>query len=918
MIESLSSALGDLSEQIAHRLLDIYSQNPLACARHTLILPTHRACQSMREAFLRIVGQQTCFLPRMVALYDIEPLSVHLPEVVPDLERQITLMQLCLKMRSMPYDKAFQLAHSLGQFLDEMTLYEVPFSKLKEIVPDSYARHWQQTLDFLKIISHYWPDILGQRIDTMTKRVLCLDAWRKEITDQPPADPIWTIGLTGGIPVIERLLKALYALPNSTILLTDFDERLTPEEWALVDETHPQYTYKKLLTALEILPENVKAPDTPKTRLIHEVMRPADTTDQWRNIAPFTPQDIQHIRTLSLENSHQEAEAIATELRRTLETANKTAMLVTPSRALARRVIAYARRWGIELNDSAGTPLSQTPTGVYLRLLLQDGTSRADILALCKHPLATNSLSQKAFRKLVHNAEIAWRKGQTETELALPDDVTNLIQLIAGKTPLLLQAWLEYHIKAAEALATSDDKTAQERLWTTEDGAEIAQLLTELKTMPPLTLTGQEYTDFITALLQQHNHRTRYGTHPRLKILGLVEARLQTADLVIIGGLNEGIFPTFVKTGPWLSRPLRQACPLPAPEEQIGATALDFTHLFLSSEVLLTRALKQDGSQPLASRWLFRLKAVLQLSGLSCEEGYTINLDKPQNKTGALEPPNPCPPLEVRPSKLSVTEIETLQQNPYNIYAKHVLQLYPLYDLDDEHTSALYGIAIHEALKLWYRLPHHERTEKELRTYIQQELVAQNLTEEKLILQKPRLEKMIKWFMLQQDKDISTTTEQLGQISWNTSSNRKFTLTTRIDRIDTDLQGQATVIDYKTNSCPKASDVQKQKAMQLPLEAIIISQGGVANLQPTAIKALNYWHIDGKEAGGKIISIGEEQLPSLLENTWSTTSALIDKYETSPYTVLQPNKPYNDYAYLARIQEWSIPTGTDDDTQDDN
>ena len=136
MIESLSSASGDLSEQVAQRLLDLYGQDPLACARHTLILPTRRACKSIHDAIAKLSKNQTVFLPQMVALYDIEPLSIKIPEVVPELERQMTLMQLCLKMRSMPYDKAFQLAKSLCGLLDEMTLYEVEFSSLEEIVPD--------------------------------------------------------------------------------------------------------------------------------------------------------------------------------------------------------------------------------------------------------------------------------------------------------------------------------------------------------------------------------------------------------------------------------------------------------------------------------------------------------------------------------------------------------------------------------------------------------------------------------------------------------------------------------------------------------------------------------------------------------------------------------------------------------------
>ena len=856
------------------------------------------------------------FLPRLVALYDIEPLSIKLPEVVPDLERQMTLMQLCLKMRSMPYDKALQLAHSLGQLLDEMTLYEVPFSRLEDVVPDAYARHWQQTLDFLKIISQYWPDIMGERVDIMRKRVLCLDAWTKELEQQPPKDPIWTIGLTGGIPVVERLLKVLYTLPNTQLILTDFDNQLTEEEWKLVDETHPQYAYKKLLSVLEITPADVATPNTPQTRLIHEVMRPALTTDQWKDIPKFQKEDIRHIRLLSAENTHQEAQAIALELRRVLETPNKTAILATPSRSLARRVIAYARRWGIELNDSAGTPLSQTPTGVFMRLLLQDGSSQTDLLALCKHPLATNQMSQKAFRKQVHDTEVSWRKGRQGAELSLPDEITMLMQLFASKTPLLLQNWLEYHVKAANALATSDDKTAQERLWNSEDGVEIAQLIAELKTAPSFPLSGPEYADFITALLQQHNHRTHYGTHPRLQILGLVEARLQTADVVIVAGLTEGVFPAFAQTGPWLSRPIRQACQLPAPEEAIGMAALDFTHLFLSPEVILTHALKQDGSQPLASRWLFRLKAVLQLSGLSCEEDTIADLDKPQHKLPTIQAPCPCPPIEVRPQKLSVTELDTLRDNSYNLYAKHVLQLFPLQELDDPRIEAKYGTAIHKALDDWYALSFHARTEKALREFAQQEFNAQGLTPDMLVLHKPRFDKMIRW-IVEQQQDTTSFTEKSGQISWKTNADRTFTLTTRIDRIDIDPQKEATIIDYKTGTCPTLSSMQKQKATQLPLEAAILSAGGVSGLSANKIACLSYWHIDGKGAGGEIISL-TEQVPELVSDTLASTQALINTYETCPYTISKPNAPYNDYAYLARIQEWNIPTGSDDDEQNDD
>ena len=84
--------------------------------------------------------------------------------------------------------------------------------------------------------------------------------------------------------------------------------------------------------------------------------------------------------------------------------------------------------------------------------------------------------------------------------------------------------------------------------------------------------------------------RTAFGQHPRLAILGPLEARLQRHDLTILGGLNEGAWPQSPGADPWFSRPMRSSLGLEQPERGIGLAAHDFAMQAAGPRVLLTRA----------------------------------------------------------------------------------------------------------------------------------------------------------------------------------------------------------------------------------------------------------------------------------------------------------------------------------------
>ncbi len=245
------------------------------------------------------------------------------------------------------------------------------------------------------------------------------------------------------------------------------------------------------------------------------------------------------------------------------------------------------------------------------------------------------------------------------------------------------------------------------RLWRDAAGEAAARFCHELIDAAAdfRALPGRHYPALFEALAAGAVVRPAYGRHPRLAIWGLVEARLQQADLLVLGGLNEGTWPGPGGHDPWMSRQMRREFGIALPERAIGIAAHDFAQALGAPEVALTRAARREGVPTVPSRWLLRLDAVLRAVGLDGALGPRAR-DRRRGGRCAIEPtrrrpappPEPRPPLAARPRQLSVTQIETWIRDPYAIYARHMLRLKALDELDADPGRAELGIVVHEAL----------------------------------------------------------------------------------------------------------------------------------------------------------------------------------------------------------------------------
>ena len=957
--------------------------DPLALARVTVLLPTRRAIRSLREAFLRQSKGLPLLLPRLMPLGELDddaflqesdgasPGAIDLPPAISGLRRQLLLARLVRELGRAslptPPDEAqsARLAQALATLLDQVQTERLDFTTLKDLAPERYAAHWQQTLNFLTILTEHWPHILAAEgcLDPADRRNRLLEMQGEHWRAQPPSDLVIAAGSTGSIPATADLLATIAGLPQGWVVLPGLDTRISDGCWQDLPESHPQFGLARLLSHFAITRADVTtwpaaiggASSQARVALIGAALDPLPD----EGAMPVYEQSdlggaLAGVTRIDATGPQDEASIISLMMRESAQTPGRTAALVTPDRDLATRVAAELRRWSIEVDDSAGRPLPVMPVGAFLRLslsMLAEDLAPVPLLAAFKHPLAAGGSDPAAFRAMTRQLELAVLRGPRpgpgfaglRAALAghraldhwlagLEQTAAPLGQLLASRAASL-EDLLRAHIAWAETLAASDSTTGAARLWRGDDGEAMANFFAELSSaargLPPMV--GSAYPALFDALLAGRVVRPRYGAHPRLFIWGPLEARLQHADLMILGGLNEGTWPPEVAIDPWMSRPMRAAFGLPLPERRIGLSAHDFVQACAAPRVALTRAERVQGTPTVPSRWLQRLDNLLLALGdpqaLDRGErwiGWQQALDRPGRVVPCLRPA-PTPPVAARPRRMSVTAIGTWMRDPYAIYARSILGLKALDSLDADPGAAERGTFIHDALDQFLRAaPVGETPDAAYARLVEsgRDAFGPALSRPGVwAFWWPRFLRVAHWVVETQSQRRGVATplaiEGWGELALPGPGGR-FTLVAKADRIDHLADGTLAIIDYKTGSPPSKADMASGHEPQLPLEAAMALRGGFTGVPPCAVSELAVWRLSGGASAGEIKLFDSPMV--LAEDAHAGLLRLIATYDdpTTPY----PARPradmaprYSDYAHLARVKEWSA--GANDDGGDE-
>ncbi|MBT5860323.1 MAG: double-strand break repair protein AddB, partial [Alphaproteobacteria bacterium] len=439
------------ADALAAGLLHRHGGDPDALGRVTVLLPTRRACRSLREAFLR-VHSGALMLPLLRPLGDVEEdalaisgtgdywqgdanQALDMPPAITPLRRQMMLARLVMQNEvGMVPDRALFLASELGTLLDLMQTEEIGFEALADIVPANLAEHWQKTLKFMELVTENWPEILAEdgSLDPAERRKLLMKAQADHWRATPPSDPVYAAGSTGTVPATAELMAVIGDLANGAIVLPGLDVAMEPQAWDAIEATHPQATMKHLIGRLGVDRHDVgewehplegpqnRAETADRVALVAQALRPAAA---WQAPKPDGQNEtggaqISGLHYMECAGPEYEARAIAVVLREALETPKRTAALVTPDRDLARRVAAELTRWGLKIDDSAGVPLAQTPVGSFLRLtadMIVQQIAPVPLLAALKHPLACGGTDGGTFRAQVRRLERAVLRGTRPT-----------------------------------------------------------------------------------------------------------------------------------------------------------------------------------------------------------------------------------------------------------------------------------------------------------------------------------------------------------------------------------------------------------------------------------------------------------------------------------------------------------------------
>jgi len=1005
--------LGALAATLAEEF-DL-ANNPAALADALIYVPNRRSARGLALALHKQADGKTILPPDIRALGDLEmdePPSgaeealTNLGPALSASKRLGTLAHLVLsfyKARSiaLPPASAIAAARELGRLLDSAALAgEIDWTQLPNLVADTdLASHWEQSVEFLQIVTEQWPNWLSENgaTEPFQRRLLVAKAVASAVRATPPKGPFVIAGSTGSTPASRELMHAATALPQGLVVLPGLDRDAPPPMWAEVTEDreagysgepdHPQFSLAGTLRSLGLNAQ--KVPNWPglslsdqalaRRRLIHESLAPASQTADWLDrleqmAAPMSKADFANnalsgLTVLEAEDEAEEALLAALALREVLETEGSTAALITPDAGLARQVSAILKRWGVTVPPSGGIPLGRTRAGALVLLALQWAQDTGDPVALTsllKHALVSVDADAVAL------LETSYLRGPRRW-----DDLASLIKDIPARTEI---ANTSYHTRLPEAalpsalallaplqalaestalfadsdkIITGGQATEQlillinglvgdeESAWSGRDGEAASKALEAASevTAALAPLTVQAFADILQSLASNATVAEGAIGHPRLNIWGPLEARLQTADRIILAGLNETVWPDRPPADAFLPRRFRKDLGLPAPEARLGLAAHDFAQLACAPNVTMLYSARRDDAPAVASRWVLRLKTLSEgalgktaaVTALTPNPEYDLHLwaraltEDQLTSDPATSEPHPNPPVSARPKRLSVTRIDVLQRDPYSIYANDILRLKKLDALGAPLDARPRGTAIHKALEDFDTAAKPEQTAAALHKRFLTELRAAGEPEHLILANRAAYSKAasdyVEWWHARQDDLIKAWPEIKGSITFNIAG-EPFVLSGTADRVEQHTDKTYSIIDFKTGDGKTRKQVESGFEQQLPFLALIARDGELIDEHKNPVKnappnSFGYVSVRFRFQAAPITR-GADDARELTDAAEDMLIKLITAYR-------QPNVEYRsiprvavkskyagDYDRLARRAEWAGATGDGD------
>ena len=917
----------------AKHVLDVVPAESLSQA--VLLVPTRRACMVMRHAFGQLLGDRAALLPRIFSIADLDAESITLlkekafamlesiPPAMSAYEQRYLLGVATKAFEEQrigaptTLNNALALADELMTLQDDCARAGVQLSheNLRPLLYADFATHWEQSLQFLGILSDTWPAIEEEvGLTIAPAREARLLTALAEMYQSSPADyQLFVIGSTASHEATAAFMRSVANMPSGCVMLPGVDATMSEAEWSGIAVGHPLFHLKQFLDAFEITPATIASLAPANRSIWLDALSGTETIAEWKTqtLAPH-----EHIKLISCAHPEEETRVITLLLRETLETSGKRVALITPDEGLMDRVAAQMKRYGVLVDTLNAGTLASTETGslwLALAACVADPSRMLLLRHLLQHPLMNIDTTFLRLMEPYWHGVPTQRFGQLPR---MPEQVRN------HPTALLLQPLLRDMAKLSRASLTAS--------------AWVTQLITLMAPFTPLTgaaheaveealetLAGadrfgpiviHEFVPLLQHALQENWRNAGLNTHPHIFMLTPAEARLQQFDRVIIANMQDDLWPGSHQPSAWLNMAAKTALGLPLPAERTSLMAHDMLMLASSGEVFITYPRRDGGSPTMRSRFIERLVTLLAAHGID-ETSITAQhysdwanaLDAAENFQPE-EAVKPTPIAAQRPTTLPVSALELLFSDPFNLYARHVLGLKVLNDIDAELEPSDFGSLAHKAIQAltthWNEhgcAPNDDAVaavaDHALRDFSERPNVA--------LFWRTRLLRALNFVNDHEATRRKTATEVVSEKEISASlaldNSLSITLQGRIDRLEKTPEG-AIIADYKTGDAPSVKNMVDGKAVQLLAYAMMLQATG------EEIAATSYWELPhGKSEGdirqAQFSQLLDQDLPEKLKAALS--DMLNDKTPFLARPLATADRFENDYDGISRYDEWA-------------
>ena len=812
-------------------LWQLMSTSGISLCDMLIFLPSRRAVRTVEKMIASRCGG-TAILPTLVALGegvdDIES-QTDAPDVISDTERVVVLSKLLSADGNIGnLSTALSVAHDLVRMQDYLENEGIDIADVdwNALVDERYASHFQSKAQILNILSTFMSSYAAGRITQTASRNRDIRAWINKLNDYKL---VVVCGSTASVPATSDLMASIANLSHGRIILSGhISGRVSDFQL----ETNPYNSEYKFLTRIGVLPSEIIPIDVGPS--VMDFMNHAFGNDCTYGCADC---DLSNCNLIVAPREATEASIVAEIAARSVAE-NKSVLIITPDAAGNQRISSALAARNLTADFSGGTSGASSLAGRAILNLLDDW---------------------------LETASDNFDKIYTACNFNLFDTVAQIVDM--------------YMPTFAPQFTASDYTSLWVAIHDVSDALQVADIKLDLS----------DARAFISDALSGISIRGTMTSDARIVVLGTIESRMQTADVVILSGLNEGMFPARGYENAWLPCSTAMQIGLPSPDRKVSLQALDFMNLSCGSCVYWVRSSASGGVQSTESRFLsrviarggkFNTRTDILDDVLSCDIVAYNPLDYSA----------PTPPADW--SDVFVTELEHLIHNPYSFYVKHILKLRVLDDYWAMPDTRAFGNLVHDVIE-------HA---SDLRPDV---LVAQMDSRALDILGRGNIvfhfwHKRFIEIAPVISRELSDGAHAYSEISGGVKIAGR-NVRARADRI-----WDGGVMDFKTGSAPTRSQLIQGNMPQLPLEAFMLSSGGFPIRTSAVSKNPIMKFLQLKNGDVRVIEYDAATTGEMMRAAVDKVTELFNMYSagTAPYEYHETNdNKYKQYDDFARIHD---------------